>query len=278
MNKEVYFTSLEPQILGEFGKGETELVFTVGIHGDEVMPVRAVQKILPELGKTEFLRLGKVKFIVCNVAAMAQGKRFLEADLNDVFPGDANGNFEERLALKILPLVNNAKFVVDLHTGHDAPPFGVLPTRSKQQLELLEKSGIEKIVMFESHRVMVNETKCGVGIETGPHESESSIATTIKVVKTCLNSFGFTSFIDGLAEGEHEYFDIVSKLTLEQGRKMSESIDFREFEALPAKLFLDNAKKETVYPFLINPQRTYADIYAYLAYRLSREELLAKIR
>jgi hypothetical protein len=275
------FENLHPQIVAEIGSGALELVFTVGMHGNEVMPIRAVQNLLPRLKNTPLKRPGRIRFVVCNVPAIKARKRFLEQDLNDVFPGDAAGeNAEVRLAPEILSTVKNAFHVVDLHTGHDAPPFAILPTRNLRKLQLLEKSGIPKIVVFEKSEdavtgPMVDCTPCGVGIESGPHTSESSIATAESVIIQYVHSFGFIDAKDReIKYRTPEYFQIIGKVSLAEGRALAVDNHFEEFTPVSSSLFTLETEELIVHPLLITPSNYYDDVYMYLAQKMSRPELV----
>ncbi|WP_276271908.1 succinylglutamate desuccinylase/aspartoacylase domain-containing protein [Haloarcula litorea] len=79
----------------QLGDGEPEVAVVGAIHGDEPCGRDGIEAVLadpPDVGRP-------VKFVVANEAALAAGERYVDADLNRVFPGDANGEaHEERLA------------------------------------------------------------------------------------------------------------------------------------------------------------------------------------
>lgn len=278
----VDFENPQPQILLEIGSGELELVISVGIHGDELMPIRAVQELIPTLKKTHLLKEGKIRFIVCNVPALAKNTRFIDEDLNDIFPGTSDSS-ESKIARATLPLVENAQFVVDLHTGFKAPPFAVLPSLRLDQLELIERTDIDKIVVFEKEidqitGPMVDYTRCGIGIEAGPHTSLSSLDFATNIIMKYLASFGYIEKVKhDQTKYDRAYFQIIGTVSFDEGKQLAKTYTFDEFESMPGNIFSFNTQYDELYPLLINPDRVYDGVYAYIARKITREELVVVI-
>ncbi len=67
------------------GQGRASVLVSVGVHGDETGPIEVLAHLLEELSLAPD-RL-KVDLMVCvgNLAAIAAGKRFIDADLNRMF-------------------------------------------------------------------------------------------------------------------------------------------------------------------------------------------------
>ena len=83
----------------QLGDGEPEIAVVGGIHGDEPCGVRAVEQLIerePDVDRP-------VKCIVANEEALERDVRYVDADLNRVFPGDPDSDaHEERLAASLL--------------------------------------------------------------------------------------------------------------------------------------------------------------------------------
>ena len=58
-------------------------------------------------------------FILANKRALKENKRYIDSDLNRVFPGNKQGNHEERLAVEILDQIKSFDYVIDLHYQQD---------------------------------------------------------------------------------------------------------------------------------------------------------------
>ncbi|PSQ43697.1 succinylglutamate desuccinylase [Halobacteriales archaeon SW_7_68_16] len=88
----------------QLGDGEPIAAVVGGIHGDEPCGVRAVERLIEERPTTE----GAVVVIVANERAIERGVRYVEADLNRVFPGSAEADeYERRLAAEIADVLGD---------------------------------------------------------------------------------------------------------------------------------------------------------------------------
>lgn len=102
----------------QIGKGKPAVAVLCGIHGDEKTPfliAEQLTKIKPDKGSVHI-------FLGVNQQAIQLGKRFVDTDLNRVFPGKSDGNLEERIAHKLVKLLEDMDAVIDLHTfGMESP-------------------------------------------------------------------------------------------------------------------------------------------------------------
>ena len=107
----------------QLGDGEPEIAVVGGIHGDEPCGVRAVEHLLeaaPEVKRP-------VKCIVANEEALAAGTRYLDADLNRVFPGDPDSDaHEKRLAAELLTELKDCVSLSMHSTQSYTEPFAVI--------------------------------------------------------------------------------------------------------------------------------------------------------
>lgn len=91
------------------------------IHGDEVVGVEVVRRVLAELSPKS-LRGTLVAVPIVNVHAFMTGDRYLpdRRDLNRSFPGSPRGSLAARIAhLMMTEIVTKCEVGVDLHTGSD---------------------------------------------------------------------------------------------------------------------------------------------------------------
>lgn len=157
-------------------------IFVVGLHGDEKMPVLAIKKFSPP-----------VEFLVANKLALKKGKRFIEKDLNRVFPGKENGDLEERLAKKILKKLKRQgrRVVIDIHTSScSTPPFVVITRRTKRHLFLASRTGIERVVFMKktiaSGKALIDHISLGISLEVGKEGLKKTDKMVFMVVKNIL--------------------------------------------------------------------------------------------
>lgn len=116
------------------GDGTPDVAAVGAIHGDEPCGSRAIDRFLESSHAAEVER--PVKLIVANERALEAGKRYVDADLNRVFPGDPEGCHEERLAHELLAEIEGCVTLGFHSTVSFDRPFGTLadPTPEKARV------------------------------------------------------------------------------------------------------------------------------------------------
>lgn len=107
----------------QLGDGRPEVAIVAGIHGDEPCGPRAVERLLTEHPDVE----RAVKVIVANERALERGVRYINEDLNRVFPGDPDAEtYEKRLAHELVTELRDCT-VLSLHSTQSyAQPFALV--------------------------------------------------------------------------------------------------------------------------------------------------------
>lgn len=103
-----------------------EVLILGGVHGDEYEPILAIRQLAQRLTPLELT--GRVRMIpLANPPAFALGQRTGPdgLDLARTFPGNLQGTLTERLAAHITPRIQQADYLIDLHTGGRA--FTIFP-------------------------------------------------------------------------------------------------------------------------------------------------------
>jgi predicted deacylase len=91
------------------------------IHGDEVVGVEVIRRVLARLSAKTF-RGTLIAVPIVNVLGFMAGERYLpdRRDLNRSFPGSARGSLAGRIAhLMMTEVVAKCEVGIDLHTGSD---------------------------------------------------------------------------------------------------------------------------------------------------------------
>lgn len=108
-----------PIIIERAKKPGPVILFTAGIHGDEINGVDIVRQLIAHK-----INKPKCGTIICmpiiNVFGFINGLRELPdgKDLNRVFPGSAKGSLASRVAHRLLhEVVPNVDLIIDFHTG-----------------------------------------------------------------------------------------------------------------------------------------------------------------
>lgn len=110
---------MEPRIeTRTIGSGRPHLLIIAGVHGDEFEPMVAVRTVWEELRDSSIR--GRITFApIVNVPAFERGQRTGDdgLDLARTMPGRADGSLTEQVAARLAPLIREADYLIDLHTG-----------------------------------------------------------------------------------------------------------------------------------------------------------------
>ena len=257
------------------GPGEPEIVVVGGIHGDETGGVRAVRR----LREADLDLQRGVAFVLANPAAIDAGTRFIESDLNRVFPGDPDGDREERLAARICRLVED-RTTLSMHGTHSRPrPFALIHRSHPEAFDLAAQLPVPQVVDHWG----VNEgtiTKCGltVEIEVGVQGSEEAAVSAEQQARA------FLRVVDALPgdppAADPDYYHMREPVPKPPGETYELHVE--NFEQVPAGTTYasvdgqDLSADESFYPILMSANG-YRDIFGYRGAKIgeSLEEVKA---
>ncbi|RZI43369.1 succinylglutamate desuccinylase [Herbaspirillum sp. HC18] len=141
------------------------VLLSVGIHGDETAPIEMLADLLDRLAGEPHALAVDLMVAVGNLAAIAQGKRFIDADLNRMFRserGDLQSAAEAARADALMRATaaffagpDADKWHLDLHTAIRAslyPAFAVVPAeiadlKRQALLRFLGHAGLEAAIL-----------------------------------------------------------------------------------------------------------------------------------
>lgn len=145
------------------------LLLSVGVHGDETAPIEMLGKLLGQLSREPHELQADLMVAVGNIAAIAQGRRFIDADLNRLFTnerGELHDAAETERADALMRATaaffqaegaerSGLQWHLDLHTAirkSAYPTFAIVPDviaeRGKQALAAwLGGAGIGAIIL-----------------------------------------------------------------------------------------------------------------------------------
>ncbi|MFB6090511.1 MAG: succinylglutamate desuccinylase/aspartoacylase family protein [Halobellus sp.] len=144
------------------------------IHGDEPCGVRAIDRFRSE-GPTDRLRR-PVKLIVANERALEAGTRYVEGDLNRLFPGDPDGEtYEERLAYDLWQEIEDCVTLGFHSTVSFDEPFGTLADLTPQKAAIMRALPVDHAADFTGLVTGRSVNLPGfVNVEAGYQGSESA--------------------------------------------------------------------------------------------------------
>lgn len=146
-----------------------------------------------------------VDFLIGNPEAVKKNVRFVDSDLNRIFPGKENGNIEEKRAFELIGKLKEYDFVIDLHSCSQAcEVFGIITKPSLEKIEFAKQIGLKKLVImfegFASGKSLIDFCKCGISLEVGSHERRENAGESVHLIN---------NFLDGENKNEEiEIFEI----------------------------------------------------------------------
>ncbi|OHA83277.1 MAG: hypothetical protein A2937_03955 [Candidatus Yonathbacteria bacterium RIFCSPLOWO2_01_FULL_47_33b] len=190
-----------------------KILLNVCTHGNE----RVGLKVAKYFSKTQPL-CGTFVINVANEQAVKAKKRFLDDDLNRVFPGRKNGSREEELAYRMKPFIDAFDVVVDIHSTESGVASSLIITNYTPAMKPLLKAISPKRVIYmkaTKSNALMSSAKLGVGFEYGKDKSTKTYHDTIRGVTRLL-----------------EYYKMIKPSSQKQNKN---TIDFYEVDALVIK-------------------------------------------
>lgn len=175
-------TETAPAVV-DLGPGDPRAAVVAGIHGDEPSGIRAVRSLLAE--KPDFE--AGVRFLLGNPAAFLANDRYLDVDLNRVFPGSRDAaERERRLAAALCDLTANQP-TLSLHATHSQPEPMALVDLQAEIASLAAELPVPSVV-DETTAIEGSFTDCSsvVTIEAGCQHSDQAMETALDQVRAFL--------------------------------------------------------------------------------------------
>jgi len=249
----------------KLGEGDPEYVIVGGIHGDEPCGPKAIERFLD----SDYEVLEPLKFIVANERALEQEERYLEADLNRVFPGDKSSDkYEERLAAKIMDEIEGKK-VLDIHSTMSHPdPFVNLSDINEVTVSLAKSTSVSNVVYFPEDSGTMYEKVDGILAESGLQRTEEAAENAYNLLINFLAANGIIE--DSFELSEPSYFQF--KETVEGSGYSFTAKNFQKVEK--GEVFAQKEGKklraeEPFYPVLMSTEG-YDDMVGFKAERIER--------
>lgn len=121
-----------------------KILLIIGTHGNEKIGIE-VLRVLRKQGYQIWF-----DFLVANPKALNKDVRFIEADLNRVYPGKRNSSiYEENLAYKNINKARQYDYVIDIHEAScGIDDFIIVPKKSIPTRFPLELIDLERIILW----------------------------------------------------------------------------------------------------------------------------------
>lgn len=262
-------SGIEP-IVVDRGPGEPIAAIVGSIHGDEPSGARAIERILDALEDGELSLDGGVRFIIANPPALDAGVRFLDTDLNRTFPGDAEGNREERLAAAIERLIEGLPTLSIHTTQSQAEPMAFVHPDREEAFRLARRLPIPHLIYTNGDTAgTLTERGEVVSIEAGRQGTPEAIDAAEALSRAFLVAVGA---LEGVSpEGDPALF--VLEGPIDKPPSGPYAVLVRNFEHVDAGQPFATAGDETLvatesfYPVLLSPHG-YTSIFGFKARKI----------
>ncbi len=254
------------------GDGEPEVAVVAAIHGDEPCGVRAVESIVSNEPAVE----RPVAFVIANEEALERNVRYVQEDLNRVFPGDPDGDTHEmRLAARLTEELQDCQ-TLSLHSTQSYEHmFAIVRGLGEFEREVCSTLSVKAVVdgtRFDQGRLFsaVPET---IEIECGFQGSQRAAANATQVTREFLSATGVLPGPEPERQGDLPVFQLEREIPKDDGEEYE--VYATNFEAVAAgEPFAAADDKqltapEGFYPVLLSAEG-YEDQFGYAASLVDR--------
>lgn len=214
--------------VGEPGAGPV-LITVAGLHGNEPSGVEAVARVRERLASAEWSLRGQWVALSGNRAALGRGVRYVDRDLNRVWPGDeaslepidgVEGRERTELldAIRAICDAGGAPVAfLDLHsTSAGGPPFLIMGDTLQnravaRRLPIPTILGLEENVDGTLVEFLCEQGYISICIEAGAHDDPVSIDHAESTIWLALAALGMLP--DAAAEWAREHRDRLERVT-----------------------------------------------------------------
>lgn len=243
-----------------------KIILNILTHGDEKIGLR----VLDEIRK---LNVGKRNLIfqIANEKAVRLGKRFIDQDLNRSFPGKKDGNYEEKLAYKLSPIIKSADIVIDIHSTTSHLKDALIVTKiNKETREFIQAIQPKYVLIMKAtkNNALISQARIGIAFEYGKDNSEIALRKTVLGIKRVLKKAKLLKkdFIDKRAMAPINFFEVRKIVPRPEGCKLLSGIkNYQLIKKGQAYASCGDKKlvaRENFYPILFG-EKKYKDYFGF---------------
>ena len=244
-------------------------ILNILTHGDERIGLRVVKEIQKLNIDRNILTVQ-----IANNKAFKLRKRFIDQDLNRVFPGKKDGDYEERLAYKLSAVIKSADLVLDIHSTKSELRNAVIVTRLDDRTLKYVKAIQPKYVLVMNatkDNALISQAKIGIAFEYGKDNDPDVLK---KIVKDIKRLFSYMGLIDVQLRRRKQitnYFNVISEVKKPKGYNLLSKI--KNYKLIhKGEEFATNTKnylvaEDNFYPILFG-EGNYKTIFGFMGKRI----------
>lgn len=238
-------------------------------HGNERVGARVLEALrdIP-------IKQGTLILNIAHKEAFVSGKRFIDQDLNRVFPGKPDGNTEERLAHELAPFVQAADIALDIHSTESGLHESLIVTKIDDSTRsVIDFVGPKRVLVMSisNKHSLISSAKVGIAFEYGRDRSETTYRETLRGIMRILIGLGMTEGRLRRKKRSGEYYRI--SRVLEKPEGFSVGKDIENFKLVrKGQVVAGNGSQwlrapQDFYPVLFG-RNTYTDIFGFMGVRM----------
>lgn len=241
-----------------------KIILNILTHGDEKIGLKVVKEI-------EKLSIDKniISIQVANRKAFESRKRFIDQDLNRSFPGKENGNHEEKIAYKLLPIIKSADVVIDVHSTKSELKDAVIITKlddsTRRYIEVIQPKYV-LVMNATKNNALISQAKIGIAFEYGKDNDPNTLKKVMMDIKKLLSYLDLIDAVFPQKKKTTKYFNVFSEVNKPKGYKLLGKIKnyklIRKGDAFASKGNDYLVAKEDFYPILFG-EKNYKDYFGF---------------
>lgn len=200
-----------------------KVLLNIGTHGDEKIGLYVAQRIEKLPVKNNGLVVN-----VANEKAFKLNKRFIDQDLNRSFPGKKKGNYEERRAHQLLPIIQEADIVIDIHSTTSELKDAIIVTKlNKKTREYVNIISPKYVLVMNAtkNNTLISHAKIGIAFEYGKDKDQKVIRKVTDGIESLLSYVGMIpSLKNRIKIGRPIFLDVYASISKPKGARLGSNI------------------------------------------------------
>lgn len=245
-------------------KQKMKIILNIGTHGNE----RIGKLVIKELEKLNIDK-NTLTLQIANEKAFKLNKRFIDQDLNRSFPGKKTGNYEERRAYRLSPIIRSADIVIDIHSTTSALKDAFIVTnlniKTSEYIKVIHPKYV-LIMNATKSNALISQAKVGLAFEYGKDNDPLVLKKITLGIKRLLKHLKLIDVKLPKNKNVTNYFNVISTVKKPRGYTLLKKIkNYKmickgEIYALKNKLKL--VAEEDFYPIIFG-EKNYKDIFGF---------------
>jgi len=248
-----------------------KIILNIATHGNERIGLKVAKEF-------EKFNIDKDTLVVqvANEKAFKLHKRCIDQDLNRSFPGRKNGNYEERRAYKLSPIIKSADIVIDIHSTTSAlkDAFIVTDLNSKT-LEYIKVIKPKYVLIMDAtkNNALISQAKVGIAFEYGKDNDPAVIKKIVLGIKRLLKHLKIINIKLPQNNTSINYFNVISTIKKPKVYKVLKKIKNYKLvykgEVYAKNNNLKLVADENFYPIIFG-EKNYKDIFGFRGLKIKK--------